>query len=365
MSGFRVKIGEQTVEVDGLDGLITLAREGRLGPEDPVYLPASGRWHYARSIRQLRELFPGLPDPPPPRAPAAEPETAGADVVPLRKPRWSPEGRGVEVPVFGYDVDLFRPARSPATRIAFLLAAGAMAIAAIVVYRGVYRRYLDRTLPTPERDRLAVVERTPEPGRAARAPVPTDESGPATAAVAAAPDAPPAAAPGGGEPSPGSGEASPRPDATPLPFDAEAARAKVLALPLGRVERPDQLGDEIKGDLIRLGVPVRAAEIRAERGDVTDLVPFRARVDYVAGEGISTATLDRQRWMVVVMVGRRFVAHDLRVATFRVASWVDEKKVSEVVVPVELARRAAEGAAVAGEVTALFHGAAASTPSGR
>ncbi len=138
-----------------------------------------------------------------------------------------------------------------------------------------------------------------------------------------------------------------------LAFDAETARAKVMALELRWVEPPD-LGPEMKMDLIRLGVPVRAASIvHGNGGDVT--FPFVARVDHVIADGSSDTTLDQQRWMIVVMVGRRIASQNLHVSTFHLASWRGESKVAEVVLSEELARRAAVEGGGAEEVTALFH----------
>jgi len=134
VSVYRVRLGDEVVEVDGVAGLVDLVKQNRLGPEDPVFVPASGKWHYARSIRQLRDLFPqqaAKPVPAPRAQPAAEPEEpAGAQVLNLRRGRWTPDGKGVEVPVFAYDIDADPPAP---LRLGLIVVAGLLVVAGAVL----------------------------------------------------------------------------------------------------------------------------------------------------------------------------------------------------------------------------------------
>ena len=58
MSGFKVRLGDQTLSVAGLSELVAMAKAGTLSEEDPVFVPQTGKWHLARAIKPLREHFP-------------------------------------------------------------------------------------------------------------------------------------------------------------------------------------------------------------------------------------------------------------------------------------------------------------------
>lgn len=389
MSVYRARVGDRIVEVEGLPGLIGLVRAGELKPEDPVFIPSTGKWHYARSVRQLREHFPGAEAAPPgPRtsAPPAsrgaekqpgdarpgtsrpaprpgeetnagtEPESSDeaqsgatasglAEVVPFRRGRWTPAGKGLEVPVFAYDVDLDGSGNGQAFRLAVLLAVGVVVVAAAYVYVVGYGRYqaslLDKVEDgqsvwagsagadaVPEVAEVAPAsDEPPEGGKPARATAP-DAASSARSVKSAAPTRTPAAR---------------------VSFDAADALARVRGARVTAVRRPDELGDALRADLLRIAVPLRAARFVPDRTPrKARVAPFVGVLEWTARE--DAAAVSRQRFMVVAMAGRRIDELDMNVSDLVLRSVDARGKSSETRIPAELAVRLWRGEADPGEL---------------
>lgn len=409
MSMYKVKLGEEIVEVDGLGGLVTLVREGRLGPEDPVFIPSTGRWHYARSVRQLREHFPAAAPAPAssspspsvsasapttdaarvpatPRTPAAPtrapsppasssrppsslsppavrpasrerrpperrarveedtpPPPRAAEVVRLKTGRWTPDGGGVEVPVFAYDVDAEPPRAFRMTVLAsvsliigvgiYVYAVGGARVRekAALEHSGAGIATLVPAHPTPP----PVIEPTPaksRPGRAARN----------DASRGKHPASPPT-------------RATPTPSRSTASFDVGRARAEVTGAQETAVSRPDQLGRAIRLDLTRLGVPVHEVAVMTGKGPRNAAIPFHLRVDYAPPAGTHASRLAHDRFVIAAMLGRRIGELRLNVQSIHMRTLSGGRPTDDVAVPVDLARRNFAGAG-ADELTALFHG---------
>ena len=335
MSLYKVKLGEKTVEVDGLGGLLKLAQAGELKPDDPVYVPSTARWHYARSIRQLRDHFvEDRAPPPPPRAPAAPRIPSPAvpperNVVPLRRGTWSPEGRGVEIPVFAYDVDLEAPPVYRNLRLIVLSGGGLLLVFLFWVYLSGYHRYLADAFPDG-----GIHAPAPVPSRT---PIPSPRKIPATARALA--------------PTPVPSQKQPQVIA-PL-YDAATTLAQVRALKATPAARPDQLGTAMRSDLIKLTVPVHAVAVTAMKSTRDRAVPFKIVVDYAPGS-IAAASRAKHRFEIVAYLGRRIGEIPLNAGTIEIHEAQKGKAAMSKTVPVDLAKRVAAGSAEAAEVDALF-----------
>ncbi|HVO30140.1 MAG TPA: hypothetical protein VMV18_05375 [bacterium] len=329
MSVYRVKLGDTILDVEGLSGLVSLVKEGRLGPEDPVFIPSTGRWHYARSVRQLREFFPeGLREPPPKPArepePPPEPEPSG-EVVPLRRGRWSPEGTGVDVPVFAYEVDADAP--RPVRLAAIVIAALAVGTAIAVYEVGYAWYYRDRASSMKT---IALVTATPTP-----TPRPTAAGSRPTQAVA-------------------SPTASVRATPTPLQINIAALRGQVAGVEVARVARPDQLGAAMRADLAKVAVPIHEVALTAGKGARNGAVPFQMRIDYVPVAGGTREHRVRDEYVILAMAGRRASELKLNVDSLRVRTLAGGKPVSDVVIAPALALKAWAGELTAEDVAAAF-----------
>ena len=364
MTIYKVRRGEQVHDVEGFAALVKLAQDGHLRPDDAVFVPASNRWHYARSIRQLREYFPQVEDPPPPpgkvreiprdmvpprsSGPSASQEEAddaaeatrvgegaGADVVPLRRGRWTPDGKGVQVPVFNYEVDLDPPPAARPLRLVLTVGFALMVGGAIYLYGTGYAEYLDEASQRVEKDDVPV--RTPT----ATPPLQAASSGLDPASVDAAAAAPPEAARPEGTP-----VAAVAPTPVPLPsFDTAGSRAKVMQAKLTPVKRPDQLGAAMRGDLIKLAVPVRAVRLAAVKKSRKGPVPFDLTIEYSAGDDLATSTRARHYWMIGAMAGRRASELRLNLRTVTIRTWKGEKRISQVSVPASAVKAISNGGA--------------------
>lgn len=360
MAQYKVKVGETTMDVDGLAGLVKLVRAGQLKPDDPVFVPSTSRWHYARSIRQLREHFgegDAVPEPPrqpaatrvsaplatePPRAPRVARVTTNVsadrgegddNVVPLRRGKWTPDGKGVEVPVFAYDVDLEPPAAFKNLRAMVLMGMGLLAVLLFWVYLHGYRSYLEEELP----------EKAPGSG----APMPAFTQ-PRIAATPRTMPTPHAA-------STHVAAATPVPTATPPLYDSAAALQQVRALTPAPVTRVDQLGAAMKSDLLKLTVPAHAVTVSTMKAHVSP-APFRIDVDYAPGD-VGAASRAKHRFLIVAYVGRRVSELKLNAGAFDLVTEAPKKKKPHVVsVPIDLAEKVAAGTASATDVDALFTG---------
>lgn len=340
MSTYKVRRGETTLEVEGLSGLVSLIQQGELGPDDPVFIPATGRWHYARAVRQLRDHFPAgavTAPPPAPPPPAVEKEEGEeerrgdrpavihappANVLPLRPLRsriTGPSGASA-VPVFSYDVDLDSDTRKR-FRLLFLLAAGAVLIGLTWVYQAGYAAYM--------RDYGSrIAQATPIP--IAPGPGP----GPARVPVRATPV--PVVAP----------------VATPKPlYDPAEVVAKVKALRSTIPDRPDRLGPAMRADLLKLGVPVHSVVV-AVHGKGSGKLPFACLIEPAFGS-LSPKSVARDRYLIVAYAGDRISRTRLNLDLLQVKS-VAGRKMKLVNVPLELARRASAASATEMEVDALF-----------
>ena len=327
MSVYRVKLGNEIVDVEGVEGLLDLVKQGRLGPEDPVFIPASGKWHYARSVRQLREHFAIAPPEPPPPKEEEPDEAPSAQVLKLRRGRWTPDGKGVEVPVFAYEIDAEPP---QPVRLALIALVGILAVALASTWFFGYRHYLDS------------------------APIPTGTPPPPTTHIASATLAPAPATPAPRAPVATAIAAS---TSVPLPeFDADAIRRKVSSAKLTPVSRPDALGAALRTDLTRLAIPVHEATLVAVKGARDSAVPFALRVDYAPPEKTSAVALAKARFAIVAMVGRRIGELHLHVQSFHLRTLAGKKIASDVEIPVDLAQRVASGSASRNDVSALFAG---------
>lgn len=359
MTIYRIRRGEVVSEVEGFSALVKMAQEGLLAPDDAVFVPASNRWHFARSIRQLREHFPPesvVEEPPPPagrvrdlpRTPPAEPppplpsfegfgaqtapgdgESAGADIVPLRRGRWSPDGK-IEVPVFNYDVDLEPPAVLKPLRFIAAIVAGLMIGGAVWLYRASQAQSLAQAIEAEGGDGrgvdMPILERPqPRPIHTVR-PRATATPTAVAATATARPGVKPAAA-----------------TPTPLPeFGAADARTKVLSARVTKVARPDALAAALRADLIRLSVPVRVVKVQAAAKARKGPAPFEVFVEYSHG-GLSASARARHYWMLAAMIGRRANELKLNLGTVRVRTVRDGKKLSEVALPPALVRGVASG----------------------
>ena len=359
MTVYKVRRGEVVVDVEGFAALVEMAQAGELGPDDAVFVPASNRWHYARSIRQLREHFPAVEDPPPPEGkvremprdappPAAPPtrpgfdateatkvqdEGTGGDVVPMRRGRWTPEGKGVEVSVFNYEVDLETSKGVKPLRLVGIVLFALTVGGAIYLYNTSYAAYQEK-----EGERLAgglVGTSAPTPDVTPRAGSSADVSDTDVLATAVTPV--PAA----------TTSSAVAVAATPVPlpvFDTDGALAKVHAAGVTNVQRPDQLATAIRGDLIKLAVPVRAVVlVPGKAGKTKGPVPFDLVVDYSLGDDSTTTTHAKHYWMIAAMIGRRANELSLNLRQVSVRSFQGNKVGSTAVLPAELVRGVANG----------------------
>lgn len=303
---YKVKVGERVVEVEGLSGLVRLVQTGELKADDPVWVPSTSQWHYARSIRQLREHFGKEKEQEKEREPE-EPSGTGGEVVPFRRGKWSPEGKGIEVPVFAYDLDMEEPPAWRVTRVLFLLAGGLFALSLVYLYLYGYEAYLSRTLA--QLDAEIPIERELDlppalPGttravvRSATTPITS-----ATSAIATAPTAAP----------------------TPL-FDEAVAREKVSSARVTKVMRPADLGEAIRADLLRIAVPLRSADCDVPRNSTR----FVCTLDYATTDA-DAATRARHRFMILAMTGRRISELRMKVETIRFRSVTGAGKKAKVV----------------------------------
>lgn len=353
---YKVRQGEQIRDVEGFAALVQMAQEGRLAPDDAVFVPASNRWHYARSIRQLREFFPAVEDPPPPpgkvrempreqtnpqhdpseRTVAEDGSGNGGDVVPLRRGRWTPDGKGVEVPVFNYEMDLDPP---PAVKpLRFLVLVGfALAIGgSVYLYHTSYAEYVERQaalleakmgassgpvtdLPPPTETRPPQVEETPD-----RAAAPT--------AVGFATLLPAPATP------------MPTPAPAGLPaFDSGTASSRVMSAKLTPVARVDQLGNAIRSDLVKLAVPVRSVQVLAGKSKTKGPVPFEMVVEYSLSDEGNASLYARHYWMILAMTGRRANETRLNLRSVTVKSMRGTKVSSSAQVTADVVKGVAAG----------------------
>ena len=343
MSRYRVKLGEEILEVDGLPGLIALAVAGRLGPEDPVFIPATNRWHYARSVRQLREYFPGAPASSPamqietrqePEPQSEESDGGDAKVLTLRRGRWTADGKGVEVPVFTYDIDADPPLP---LRMFVLTAGGALFVLAVWLYLYGYSAYVERKITAATPPASSVLLPAHSPVSTPPLPAATTASAAGTITRVATP--------------------LPAPTPKPLPvFDGIAVHTRVATEPLNTVTRPDQFGNAMRADLTRLAIPIREIVLVATKGTRDAAVPFALRVDYVPGEKSDAVATAKARYAIVVMAGRRIAQLHLSVKSFHLRTLAGKNVASDVEIPLDLAGRAWSGTAQADEVSALFAG---------
>ncbi len=379
MSTYKVKLGEEIVAVDGLAGLVKLVQEGRLAPEDPVFIPSTNRWHYARSVRQLREYFPGTPEPP--KEPAKEPakdsprgaapsppargngsreasppqptsgppreESRGADVLRLRTGRWSPEGR-IEVPVFSYEVDADPPPGFQWVRLGLVTGSALIVGFFVWVYLSAYAEHIRQFETTGGDEFLAPATHD------GATPLPASVAGTSKSGKKNAPRATPAQTKLAGVATPVS-SAAPSPASatqTPAPataFDEKSALAKVRSTSVTSVKRPADLGPAIARDLTRIAVPVRSIAFVPKKGVSGTAVPFVCVVEYVRGEKIEEATAKKHRYMTVAMIGRRVTELNLRLDSIRFIA-IRGKARSESVISADLARRIADGSASAADL---------------
>ena len=351
MSTYKIRRGEEMIEVEGFGALVDLVKRGMLAPDDAVFVPASNRWHYARSIRQLREHFPQVEDPLPPegkvrdlasaeRVPSVQQEDDGtaaeptnvADVVRLRRGRWTPDGKGVEVPVFNYDIDLTPPPAAKPLRWAMIVGIGVVVGGLIWIYVLGYRRHMENLGNRSFEKATDVVNATPLPQQSgARAATPEPR---VTMAVAAP------------TPEPTRGPAVP-------PFDERVARSKVLTAGVTAASRPDQLGPAMKTDLIKLAVPVAAAEVKPVQGK-GKVVPFSMRIDYALGDGVEPALAARHYWMILLMAGRRASESRLNLHSVTVRTMRDGRVTATTTFPPELVTGATNGSAAPEDVLSRF-----------
>lgn len=370
MTIYKVRRGEEVTDVEGFAALVQMAKEGALQPDDAVFVPASNRWHYARSIRQLREHFAQVEDPPPPPGkvremtremrestpPAPDPTAAthvnedgersgGADVVRMRRGRWTPEGKGVQVPVFNYEVDLEPPPAAKPLRMIAVIVFALLLGGGIYVYAQGYTEYLAEQAELVETGSRPAPPRAPvpapTPSRAlSQQDGPRDEPTPAPAATRAAIAGTPAPAP---------------PTPVPLPsFDADGARRRVMSATVTPVTRTDQFAKAVRTDLIKLAVPVRNVKLVAGKGKTKGPVPFDLVFEYSLGDDNSRATHAKHYWMMVAMAGRRTVELRLNLRAVTVKSFRGNKLASSAVLPAELVKGVSNGSKGTDEVLARF-----------
>ena len=365
MTIYKVRRGETVTDVEGFTALVQMAKDGELLPDDAVFVPASNRWHYARSIRQLREHFAQVEDPEPPPGkvremtremrestnPAHDPTEAthvqdgdgtGGDVVPMRRGRWTPEGKGVQVPVFNYEIDLEPPPAAKPLRLLLFVGIGLALGSGIYVYMRGYARYLESEAQRAEAliaaGPLLTPARTPQPGQVS-ATRQQDE-----------PDTPDR-----GTPKPVVTAGTPTP--VPLPeFDSSGARSKVMNASVSPVTRTDQFARAVRTDLIKLAVPVRNVQLLAgkDKGKVKGPVPFDIVVEYSLGDDGSRATHAKHYWMILSMVGRRASELRLNLRAVTVKSFQGNKAVSSAVLSADLVKGVSGGSRSPDEVLAKF-----------
>lgn len=369
MTIYKIRRGETITDVEGFTALVQMAQDGQLLPDDAVFVPASNRWHYARSIRQLREHFAQVEDPPPPEGKVremtremrestnlgADPTEAtnvqegnegnGGDVVPMRRGRWTPEGKGVQVPVFNYEVDLEPPPAAKPLRMIALIAFGLFVGGGIYVYTIAHAQYLAK-----EADKLGasrtVPVRTPEQATppATNWPVVDGAETPAPASTLVVAKATP----------------TPTPPPTPVPlpsFDSSTARNKVMSASVTPVTRTDQLAPAIRADLIKLAVPIRKVQLVAGKSKAKGPVPFDLVVEYSVGDAAaagSKATRAKHYWMILSMVGRRAGELKLNLRAVTVKSLSANKVVSTATLPADLVKGVSSGSKGTDDVLSMF-----------
>lgn len=372
MTIYKVRRGETVTDVEGFTALVQMAQDGQLLPDDAVFVPASNRWHYARSIRQLREHFALVEDPPPPPGKVREMtremrestnsahdpteatnvqegnEGSGGDVVPMRRGRWTPEGKGVQVPVFNYEVDLEPPAAAKPLRMIALIAFAFFVGGGIYVYTRAHAQYLANEAEKFDAERIVPVG-TPEqaPLPATRRPVVdggADTPAPAETLVVA--KATPTPTP------------TPPPTPVPLPsFDSSAARSKVMNASVTAVTRTDQLAPAMRADLIKLAVPVRKVQLLAGKSKAKGPVPFDLVIEYSAGDAAaagSKATRAKHYWMILSMAGRRASELKLNLRAVTVKSVSANKVVSTATLPADVVKGVSSGSKGTTDVLSLF-----------
>lgn len=333
MAEYKVRIDEKVYRVKGLAGLVKLIQAGRLSPDDPVFIPRTGKWHYARSIRQLREHFATQteaetpPEPPPENPRVARPDfqavrreaesrpapavssppaasesgassQAAADVLPLKRParRRFESKEPVEVPVYSYDVEAETPSWVRRIFLAgIVLIVGLVLLLWVISERQEYAEDVknNTVLATPRPTGSRVV-RTPRPaGKTTEAPEATADR----AAVATPRQATPRNA------------RTPRPKPTQAPVDMRALRRDVNRLPKRTASSIEALEKQMVEDLVRLKVPVRSLHIKEGRARGRQVVPFTVEVVYAADD----AKANQRRVAVGLVIGRAMAMTRLNV----------------------------------------------------
>lgn len=257
-----------------------------------------------------------------------------AKVLTLRRGRWTADGKGVEVPVFSYDIDADPPLP---LRMIVLTVCGALLALASWLYLYGYSAYVEKKVAaeTPPASSVLLPAHPP----VSTAPVRADATPNATATIAQV--------------------ATPLPPSTPKPlpvFDGIAVHSRVATEPLNTVTRPDQFGNAMRADLTRLAIPIREIALVATKGARDSAVPFALRIDYVPGEKSDAVAKAKARYAIVVMAGRRIAQLHLSVKSFHLRTLAGKNVASDVEIPLDLAGRAWSGTAQADEVSALFAG---------
>ena len=302
MAEYKVRIADKVYQVSGFTELVELAKSGRLGPKDPVFVPRTGKWHYASSIRQLREYFTEVPTPSAaedsariarpdftparpidPRGPQAQ--QAPAEVLPLRRPE--PVGDPIEVEVFFYEVD----ARTPVwlRRVVLFGAVGVfgfgLLIGVVMIQEQGARIDENGYEPVSSTRRNVRQFRQVEDDAT---PQPTTRRSDKKSSAAA-----------------------PTPRPTPS-VQLAVLRADVKRLPGGRPKSIEGLSQQISRDLTRMKVPVRDVTIRVARTRKKQtVVPYIVVVTYAHKPGAG----DRRRAAIGLVVGRAMTQSRLNVGT--------------------------------------------------
>lgn len=320
MAEYKVRIDDKVYKVSGLAGLVQLIQNGRLKETDAVFVPRSGKWHYASSIRQLREHFdarktqPSMAAPPVPAptpTPGPTPTTPprgngsanGAGVTRAQAPRRPVSNDPIDIPVYHYEIDEETPAW---VRRAFL--------GVIVVFIGIFlfawvvtekQRYAEDIAKNPTLTATKAL-RTHQPRASRTRPPHTPDE-----VVVRGTTTP--------KPRTSSAKATP----TPVVIDIRTLRSDLNQLPKRRPSSLAELEKQMVEELLKLKVPVRAVKITEPKAKKAAVVPFKVQVAYVHNK----KRADYNRVAIGLVIGRTMEITKLNVGTVVLQEYKQDKLV--------------------------------------